>query len=159
MLENKKGQQVAIGVFISLLVLAVVGITVTLSTANDLVSDTTDTNSVTDENVSAINGTTITLDNAPGNFIVENSENVTNTDNNVTLTKNENYTINYDDGKITWTNVNNTDFGNFSFVDYEYRDDSYVDDQSTRTILDIIPLLIGVAVLLFVVSLGITRFA
>lgn len=151
-MQNKKGQ-VQIGMFISILVIAVIGVTALLATTNDLVADATDTTTVTNESQTATNNTADTLANAEGNDIVTSSDTITNGSGAVTLTRNSNYTIDYDTGVVTWTNVNNTNyFGTNALVTYQYRDEAFVSDATSRTILDQLPILVAILILLAVVS-------
>lgn len=139
--------------FISILVIAVIGVTALLATTNDLVADATDTTTVTNESQTATNNTADTLANAEGNDIVTSSDTITNGSGAVTLTRNSNYTIDYDTGVVTWTNVNNTNyFGTNALVTYQYRDEAFVSDATSRTILDQLPILVAILILLAVVS-------
>lgn len=163
-MRNKNGQA-EVGTMIALLILAVVGISVFIATTSDVVGDATGTTTVTNETRTATNNTAVTLANANGNDIVSGSETITNTTGSVTLTRNSNYTINYDTGVVTWTNVNNTGatgsgagaFGANALVSYQYRDEAYVSSGSTRSLLNVLPILAGVAILLAVVTLTFGR--
>ena len=52
--------------------------------------------------------------------VVEGSEAIYNSDKSVQLVRDQNYTIDYETGKVEITNVNNTAVGNDGLADYKY---------------------------------------
>lgn len=150
-MQNRKGLA-DVGTFIALLVFSIVGVAVVLGTVSDVVDDVTGTNTATNESRLATNATTVTLANADGNDVVSGSETITNGTGAVTLTRNSNYTINNLDGTITWTNVTNADFGTSALVTYQYRDEAFSSNAPTRSLLDVLPVLMAVAILLVIVA-------
>lgn len=158
---SRKGQ-VEIGTFIGLLVLTILGIAVVVSTANDVVGDVTGTTTVTNETIVATNGTTVTLANANGNNIVSASDVITNRSATYTLIRNTNYTINLAAGTVTFLNVSDS-FNDSTgtargFISYQYRDEQYSDSAATRSLLDIIPVMLALAVLIAVAAIGLKEY-
>lgn len=159
-MAKSKGQNEMISMMIVALISLVIAIPVALTVIVGVVEDATDLNTVTDESINTTNGSTQTLANTG---VRSGSDVITNTDGNVTYTRNGNYTIDYKDANtkatVKWININNSNasIGSNGKIDYQWAHSSYAENSTLRTLFDQFPILVGVAILLFIVGFLILR--
>lgn len=134
-------------VIVGVIILVAVGIGIAISTTNEQLNLVR----VTNETFSGVkNNTLISLAHEP---VEANSEVVTN--GSLIFTRNGliNYTINNADAVITW-NYNNTlgVLNNASTLNitYQYRPSGYISDPTTRTVVPLIIIILGIVAMVYV---------
>jgi len=139
------------GAFITLMFTIIIGI-IGISIAVDVINDITKIKSVTNETWVSTAPTLNTWYALNNDDLVPNSETVyANISNSWKTMGTTCYNMNYTDGKIQPVNQSATcDWANASEAtcSYQYYPDGYVTDSATRTILDLLPLMISVVLII-----------
>lgn len=110
----------------SILLIPVVGV----------VNDSIDTTEVTAENWTVDVDNWVELEN---DDLVDGSVTVNNST-DVEMTEGTDYEINYTDGTIKALSGGDLTDGNTATIDYNYEQPTYVEDGTTRTLIDLVPL-------------------
>lgn len=135
---NNKGQVAILTTVVIAVVVGVVGLTVIEGIASPLY----EAQSVTSE---TFNGTNSSYTNLAESDLVTDSETVYNTTACSTELGGATYTMNYTDGGIIM--ADNTYDSYDQCIDYNYEDDRYLSDGTTRTVLQNIPILFAIGLL------------
>lgn len=137
---------------IALLIALIIGIVVVLPIAVDLSSVATTIQTVENAEVTGTNWTTDTL--TTYGYSVSGLTCYNETGGTIEITSG-NYTLTSGrPSTITWIDLNNTRYPSPQYCNYTGVDASYQTSPTSRTITGILPLMIGLAVLLFVVAWG-----
>lgn len=135
---------------IALMVAIIVGVVIAVPVVVDLVTLSTEAQTVTNAQVTGTNATTDTLTTYPDDVTGLTCYNATG--GSVQITSG-NYTLtSASPSTIEWTTLNNTLYPSPQFCNYTGYDPSYQDSSTTRTLTGLMPLLIVVAIVLFVVG-------
>lgn len=150
-LHTEHKGQFSIGAAIGLVIVLMVGVVMGLPVINQSIDDVTTETTVTNEDINATNGTTQTLANAQGNDLKDNSETVF--EGGTTLTRGTNYTV--DNAAMTLTFIDVTDNATVfndsaAQANYTYHSESYVENGTTRTVMNQIPIFVAVGLLAIV---------
>lgn len=140
-----KGQVQAI---IGLMVVLLIGVAVAVPVVTDTVNTATQSVTVTDEQLAGINGTSETLDYPK----LVSGLTVYNQSGGVGEITSGNYSLDSTNGVITWTNLNNTLYPAPQYANYTGHSTAYQTNGTSRTLLNILPLLVVVALVLVVVG-------
>lgn len=154
-MANRSLVQDAIGVMIAMVVIAAVAIPVATEAL------VTDTEAVTNETYSPSTLPELITVNNVEYGVVEDSETITwvngtDTTDTAVLTEGTDYdVVSYNDGEFnitSYADYNEADGDYFSF-DYDYKPTGYIESALTRTVVDYIPLALGLAVFIAAISL------
>jgi hypothetical protein len=141
------GQMNKVGVFVIAFITLIIGIVLLDATADSVYLSTDATYTATHESQTLVNGTAISLDN---NWVTSITSVVAiNGTSEDTLTVDTQYTIGNlnDDVVATITLIDGAYDGNSSKITYEYEDDSYVRDSTSRVFIRLITIFFALAVL------------
>lgn len=133
---------------IALMVILIVGVAVAVPVINDTVNSATQSVTVTNEEVAGVNGTSDTL-NYPK---LVSSLTLYNQTGGVEEITSGNYSVDTTNGVITWTTLNNTLYPAPQYANYTGHSTAYQTNGTSRTLLNVLPLLVVVAIVLVVVG-------
>ena len=136
-----------IGAIVGLLVLCIVVVCVVVPTVTDFTNRASAAQITYNEVLACSNASIVYLDN---DNLVDTVVTLTNTT-GTTLTSG-NYSVRASDGRVWFVQYNATVYGANCYVTYDYYDDSYLSSGASRTIVQIIPLLIVVLLALAIVA-------
>lgn len=126
-----------IGGIIAIVLVLLVGV-IMLGFINDTVGNATTTTAVTGETEETTVGVLFRLDNYP---VQSGTETIYNTTGSKTYTRVIDYNITYENGLV------NMSYGVNLTINYSYQQSGYIDSSTTQTILNNIPILMGVFLL------------
>jgi hypothetical protein len=132
---------------IALLILMVVGVAVVLPTITDFTNRASSLQTAVNETISCVNGTTATL-----TYNDLTSATVVMVGNTSQIITSGNYSVTASTGRIWFIQITNAVHGNTCRVTYTYTPDEYLSSGSSRTVVQIIPLLIVIALIVAVIS-------
>ena len=136
-----------VGIFISVFIVIILGIVLLDTTADQVWVASSGEYTATDEAMTLNNVTAQSLTNDWVTAVSSIKAN-TNGTHNTTLNIDEYTTANLnDDDPATVLLVNDSRNGNFSFVTYNYQDDNYVRDGSSRTLISLVVIFFALAIL------------
>lgn len=133
---------------IALMVILIVGVAVAVPVINETVNSATQSVTVTNEEVAGVNGTSDTL-NYPK---LVSSLTLYNQTGGVEEITSGNYSVDTTNGVITWTTLNNTLYPAPQYANYTGHSTAYQTNGTSRTLLNVLPLLVVVAIVLVVVG-------
>ena len=150
--------QLSVGLLVGLLIAGIVGVGVVLPVISDVITKQTTIYTVTNESLGSLSSvpTVVQTTNYP---VVSASETLLldNTTHNVTLTRNQNYTVvSYDEGKFNITTLGGLGGTVTAYADYQWHYSNYISSGIARTVLTYLPVII--AIVLFVAVAAIMRF-
>lgn len=140
--------QIAISPLIAVMIVLIVGVAVAVPVVQDTTNQATLTYSLEDEQITGTDATTDTLlfPRTVSSVVIYNA-----TGGSLTIGSG-NYTLDSANGRIVWSGLNNTLYPSPQWVNYTGHYTSYQASGSTRTLLNVLPLLVVLALVLVVVG-------
>jgi len=146
---NSKGQA-GIGGMVMMLVAVIIVLAIAYPVASDLQSDFTEEDTIVNSTQDVTVGFTTALGNSP---VVTGSEYVTNE--TYSYIKGTDYNITYSSGTIGW--MGGAEHSGKANVTYNWYGDAWVNQSTTRTVIEQIPILILVALIIVITGAMLVR--